>query len=632
MCGICGLFNLRNGLPSLQTLMSMTSSLGHRGPDGSGTWVDPAWRVHLGQTRLAIIDIPSGKQPMQSADGRYVIVFNGEIYNYQSLRSELQQHGHAFRTSSDTEVLMVALIQWGRAALKRLRGMFAFAFFDTVSGHLLLARDPVGIKPLYYYSDTERFIFGSEPKAILTAGVPRQLNYKALVDFFVLGYPLVPNTLFLHIHELEPGTWLEVSSSGATRGRYWSWTRNETNWSESLALANTEQSLLDSLQEHLVSDVPLGAFLSGGIDSSLLVALLVKVLGVDLDTFNVRFGESRYDESPYARAVAKHLGTHHHEILIDAADADILLVDSIHNQFDQPFADSSAIPTYLISKEIRKHVRVVIGGDGGDEMFGGYRRFYHADVAQALGRMPRSLLGVANATAYPLGVISPTLLRQSDRFFRAVRNRNPNRLLALSCYNYPERLPSVLRPEILSRAEGYWPSLCPPDHLMSDPGGREFIDATISYALPGDYLRKVDFMSSAHGLEVRVPFLGSQVLDCAARLPNRLRYSARANKIMLRKLAERYLPQTVARKPKAGFGIPLDSWLGTQGREELKRSLGSPSARIRDFVQPQWIDALLDIFVKGTWDEAVWSRFMVYQQVYMLWSLEQWLNHWKPTS
>lgn len=629
MCGICGFYNVVESSESRNTLKKMTATLAHRGPDGMATWLHPTGRVGFGHTRLAIIDLAGGNQPMTSEDGRFVIVFNGEIYNYRRLRHELESYGHQFRTKSDTEVLLNAYRQWGRECLARLSGMFAFAVYDEHTHTLFLARDRTGIKPLYYAAESKGFFFGSELKAILgTGSIAPRVDFRALADFFVLGYPLLPATFFKGCRELEPGTWLEVTRERISAGRYWSWARSEEAWSEATAVERTEHALRESLAEHLNSDVPLGAFLSGGIDSSVLVALLAQSSGAKLKTFTVKFGEAAYDESTFARAVAERFNTSHHEIELDAANADLALVGDVLDGFDQPFGDSSAIPTYMICREIRKHVKVVLGGDGGDEMFGGYPRFRYADIAKTLGGTPRWLRDGASwfSTAFkPLGT---TRSRQMHKLLRAAERQDAHRLLALSCYTFPENLADVFVPVVLENIADYYPSLA--ETTVNDPGGAELIDATVRYALPGDYLRKVDCMSSAHGLEVRVPFLGAQVLDCAARVPHRLKYSANNNKIILRKLARKYLPEAVACKPKGGFGIPLDTWLGEKGRRELHDMLCSNSARLRELIRPKYLSDTLDSFLSTKRDDAKQSRYNLYQQVYFLWGLERWLTRWRP--
>ena len=632
MCGICGFYNIGNHTDPPSILLAMTACLAHRGPDGTGTWLSPEMDVGLGHTRLAIIDLAGGRQPIQSVDGRFVIVFNGELYNFRSLRKELEDLGHHFRTSSDTEVLLEAYIQWGPACLQQFRGMFALAIYDTQEHEVFLARDRTGIKPLYYHCGPSGFLFGSELKAILRVpDVPRRLNYQALEDFLVLGYPLAPKTMFLDACELEPGTSLRVSPRGIEKQRFWSWHQIPASLGESAALEQTQSALTESLREHLVSDVPIGVLLSGGIDSSLLVALLAKVLREDVETFTVSFTEAAYDESPYAEVVARSLGVRHRKIVLNPRLADISLIEDILVQFDQPFADSSAIPTYFICKEIRKSAKVAIGGDGGDEMFGGYRRFFHADMAKLAGTLPSAFLKATGAALGGIGGIAPHLSRIGKRFIRSAASRDEGRFLALSCYTFPDQLPEMIKPAVMKTIGNYVPSMSLNGHGTSNPGGKEFVDSTIRYALPGDYLRKVDVMSAAHGLEVRVPFLGEHVLECAAKIPVHLKYSRKKNKIILRKLAEKYLPKAIVEKPKGGFGIPLDSWLGRNGREEVRSLLNSRSTGIRDVIRQEYSDQLLSEFVDQTWNGSKRSRYNTYQQVYMLWSLERWLARWKPS-
>ena len=632
MCGICGFFNFNNRCDAPGVLSSMTASLAHRGPDGIGTWLSREMNVGLGHTRLAIIDIAGGRQPIHSADGRFVIVFNGELYNFRSLRKELEGLGHLFRTSSDTEVLLEAYVRWGPACLERFHGMFALAIYDTQAREVFLARDRTGIKPLYYHWGPSGFLFGSEIKAILKVpSIPRRLNYQAFADFVVFGYPLAPKTMFLDLSELEPGTWLRVSQQGIENRRFWSWRQLPNGMDEAAASEQTQEALTESLQEHLVSDVPIGVLLSGGIDSSLLVAFLAKELQEDVETFTVSFADAGYDESRYASLVAQSLGVRNQQIVLGPKLADLSLVGDILDQFDQPFADSSAIPTYFICKQIRKSAKVAIGGDGGDEMFGGYRRFSHADIAKLVGAMPRPFLRASGAALASISGVAPRLSRMGKRFLRSAASRDEGRLIALSCYSFPDQLPEIIEPTVMKKVGKYVPSLSLNGNGTINPGGEEFVDSTVRYALPGDYLRKVDVMSSAHGLEVRVPFLGEHVLECAAKIPAHLKYSRTRNKIILRKLAEKYLPKAVVEKPKGGFGIPLDTWLGRNGRETVRSVLFSREAGIRDLVRPEFFEPLVSGFVNQNWNASRQSRFNSYQQVYMLWSLERWLARWKPT-
>lgn len=630
MCGICGYYQL-TPQTSAEQLTAMADSLRHRGPDGTGIWTKLGHPCGLGHVRLAIIDLAGGAQPMQSTDERFVIAFNGEIYNYPELRQELSDRGHVFATHSDTEIILEAYRAWGRECLQRFRGMFAFALYDTQTKSLFLARDRTGIKPLYYHPQPDGgIVFGSEIKAVMRQGnAPRRLNPEALVDYLCLGYPLVPNTCFRDVFELEPGTWLEVSPRGKSQGRFWSWSRSPAAYSEELALELAKQAISDSLKEHLIADVPIAAFLSGGIDSSLLVATLVQELGVRIATFHVRFADAQYDESSYARQVAEHLGTEHHEIIVEDSRADIELVEKVLDWFDQPFADSSAIPSYLVCQAIRQHVKVAIGGDGGDEMFGGYPRFYYADVAKGLGKLPHFCLSAAMAMAGASGRLAPTAARKSTRLLSAAAARNGARLMWLSTYSDVKQVRQILAPDIAAVATKYSPSLLA-HNASVDPGGNEFIEATVRYALPGDYLRKVDMMSSAHGLEVRVPFLGEHVLRFSSRLPTQFLYNRRIKKPLLRKLGSQRLPQKVATKRKTGFEIPLDTWLGPLGRRIVADKLTSPHSLLSGVVKPSYTKQLVDSFVSQDWDRSQASRFNLYQRVYMLWSLNRWLENWRP--
>jgi asparagine synthase (glutamine-hydrolysing) len=612
-------------------LEKATQLLAHRGPDGQKTWIHSTGLVGLGHTRLAIIDIAGGEQPMSSTDSRMTAVFNGEIYNYRELRTELETLGYVCRTSSDTEVLLNAYRAWGSESLIRLNGMFAFAIFDGVEQKLFLARDRTGIKPLYYYAGAQGLAFASELKALFAwRDIPRKINASAVMDSLMLSYPIAPATCFRDCNELQPGSFLEISDKGTRTGSYWKWKResgvpSRTNW---IDLA--EHELQVAVREHLVSDVPVGAFLSGGIDSSLLVALIAAGGGPRLHTFTVKFGESAYDESPYAKMVAEKFGTEHHELSIDNRIDNVSLVEKVLDQFDQPFGDSSAIPTYLISQVIREHVKVVIGGDGGDEMFGGYPRFLHADAISLMGRAPMWLLRSCENVLVTFSGLPSDLRRQGARLLRAAQQPGQQKLITL-CSIFPkEELLRAFQPEFEEALGSYHPYFATLNGNFY-PGGDELMDATIATALPGDYLRKVDVMSSAHGLEVRVPMLANRILDLSAKIPNRQKYSWRMNKIILRRLADKYLPDAVASKPKQGFGIPLDRWLGRQGRNAVGCTLLAKTSLIRQIIRPQYLDMLVGYFVTQHWDHAKLARYSLYQRIYALWSLERWLQRWNPT-
>ena len=629
MCGIAGFYLTGHPGAAEPALEQMGSSIRHRGPDDMRLWRNPARSAGLISTRLSIIDIELGIQPMTSLCGSYTIAFNGEIYNFAAVKQELEKAGSRFRTNSDTEVVLEAYRYWGPSALSHLRGMYAIALYDRRNDLLFLARDPTGIRPLYYTNAGGWLLFASEPKALFASNVIRPtIDPSGVANYLVLGYLPAPETAFRGVRELPAGSFASVRRDELTLHRHWHWERREQSWDEVEAVDRAELTLTESLREHLVADVPIGALLSGGIDSSLLVALLVKRVGIKLDTFSVRFHDAGYNEADSARQVADALGTRHHEVVIDSDAGSLDLVNAVLDQFDQPFADSSAIPTYLLSQAVRRHVKVVLGGDGGDEVFGGYPRFFHADIACRLGHAPATMLSTALMLARFARGWWPDRMRAIRKMLRASAQRDVYRLEILSCYNATSLLPTIMQPEFFEqiRPEG----LCTKLQTPHDPGGRDFVDATVEVALPGDYLRKVDFMAGAHGLEVRLPYLGQQVLEYGQALPHRLRYSGRHNKIVLREIARRYLPPEVVRRPKQGFGIPLDSWLGVRGRREVGEMLQSRTARIRHLIRPEWVRALCQPFVTETRDAAVWSRFMLYQQIYMLWSLERWLQKWSP--
>jgi asparagine synthase (glutamine-hydrolysing) len=633
MCGICGLTGYSLPDSGRETVRQMTAALAHRGPDAQDIWLDANGRCSLGHARLSIIDLEGGAQPMHSSNGRYSIVFNGEIYNFQTLRKELQQRGRVFRTHSDTEVLLESYAEWGLDALQRLGGMFAFAIFDAEEGSILVARDRVGIKPLYYHWSDGKFAFASEIKSLLKLpGLPRRLDYRALADYMTLGYPIAPATFFADVRELPPGHWIKVCGPKMREECYWSWRRDEQDWSEAEALANTKETLLQTLEEHMIADVPVGAMLSGGIDSSLLVSLLAKELGVRVETFTVSFGERGYDESTYARVVAEHFGLVHRKISVPSNSiADLDEIHVVLDQFDQPFFDSSAIPTHLLCRELRKHVKVAIGGDGGDETFGGYPRIFHADVACRLGQFPAPMLAAAESLCRPIGVFAPVVSRQIGKIVRAARHRGQERIFDFLTYANLPQLSSILTREACGRLGDYCPRVMADNRNESPADGRDMIDVTMNISLPGDYLRKVDVISMAHGLEVRVPFLGKRVLELASRIPHRFKHPARnSSKLLLRKMLRQYLPDEITRRRKSGFSIPLDSSLNLEKRKAIAAMLTDHNARIRPLIAAEFVQNFAGAFVSGQWKKASWSRTAIYQNVYMLWSLERWLAKWDP--
>jgi asparagine synthase (glutamine-hydrolysing) len=612
----------------------MNGALAHRGPDGQGVWVGT--NVGLGHRRLAIIDLAGGVQPLASADERYRIVFNGEIYNHRALRQELKEAGYRFRTRSDTEVIPAALDYWGtEKGLSKLRGMFAFALYDSWQRSLLMARDPFGIKPLYIGYAPDVILFSSEPKALLTyPGLDRRADSVALLDFFTLGAALSPRTCWASVRELEPGTWLRFSPAGQCHGRYWHWPSPEVDTlGEAEAVDQLENILTDSLRAHLESDVPVAAFLSGGIDSSVLVALLSKHLVHGLETFNVGFDEAGYDESIHAREVAARYGSKHHESRVGAGDGTPELFQRIIEQYDQPFGDTSCLPTWIICKEMAQHTKVVISGDGGDEMFGGYDRYLTARQLATLGRAPL-LAPVVGAAGRLLTWAHPDASRQLQKAAAFAQLPRAQMLCALHTHFTTEEVGGLFQPEFLRQALVDGPSherfaaFISPD--TADPF-EQLRTAEMRSLLHYDFLRKIDVASSAHGLEVRTPFLDTDVFTWAARMPTSLRVKRKSLKYVLRLLAKTLLPHSAVERPKQGFAMPFDRWAGPQLREFLRDTLQSPSARCRDWLQPAAVQAILDVFASGS-RPVYLSRFQAYQRVFLLASFELWLRRCSPPS
>jgi asparagine synthase (glutamine-hydrolysing) len=633
MCGIAGYWGDIAPESATALLQAMNASLAHRGPDGEGMWVGP--HVGLGHRRLAIIDLAGGGQPMASADGRYRIVFNGEIYNYQFLRGALEAVGYKFLTRSDTEVIPAAVDYWGiEKGLSKLRGMFAFALYDLYDQSLLMARDPFGIKPLYIGYAPGLIVFGSEPKALLTYNnLSRRIDPVTLLDFFTLAVPLSPRTGWAAIRELMPGTWLKVSHEGERRGNFWGWPCSEGEaLTEAEAVEGLESVLRDSLRAHLESDVPIAAFLSGGIDSSVLVALLCKHFLPSLNTFNVGFDEVGYDESPHARAVAVHCGSQHYEKRILAGEGRPEIFQRIVEQYDQPFGDSSCLPTWLICREMAQHTKVVISGDGGDEMFGGYNRYWTIRRLKRLGwlsPLPSLVTALGCLTTWS----HPEIARRLQKAATFARLPLQQMLCALNTYYSLGEVHELFQPEFLKQALVEGPTherfaqFMPEQHFEPT---EQFMATEIRSLLHADSLRKVDIASSAHGLEVRTPYLDIEVFRYASKIPLSLKVRRKSLKHVLRLLARNLLPHSAIDRPKQGFGIPFDRWISTGMQDFLHDLLVSPAARSRDFLHQAKVQELLKAF-SGNTDPRHLSRYQVYQRVFMLASFELWLRKWSAT-
>jgi asparagine synthase (glutamine-hydrolysing) len=562
MCGIFGLFARdgdRHCEPS--ALQRMGDALAYRGPDGGGVYI--AESFGMGMRRLSIIDLKTGDQPLSNENGTVWIVFNGEIYNYRSLTAELTTRGHRFATASDTEVLVHLYEEHGARLVEHLRGMFAFAIWDGVRRTLLLGRDRLGIKPLYYADTLTGMVFASELKSIVTSPwVARRLDGKAVAGYLQYGYVTDPLSILAGVRKLPPGHTMLVRDGRPERPlRYWSPTpffgAPRAPVSEEQAAAELRDALDTAVRSHLVSDVPVGAFLSGGIDSTAVVAAMVADAGERLKTFSVGFREPGYDESPYARRVAQWFGTEHHELIVERRDVDLL--ERVLEAVDEPFADSSAIPTYLVSKLAREHVKVVLSGDGGDELFAGYDRYVvdwrrrHAGVVGDLG-----LGGPLRAVSRVLPEGAPG----KNYLFNLSLSRMERYRDAVSLFPGRDLAGLLADDRLVTDGESPFEEAMRAGRGL-DPLSRLQALDLMTY-LPGDILTKVDRMSMANSLEARVPLLDHELVEFGCRLPVGLRFRGGVTKYLLKRVLKGRVPDEVLTRPKQGFAVPLQAWFSRE--------------------------------------------------------------------
>ena len=636
MCGIAGVFG---GGASGVVAAAMAGALAHRGPDGEGAWADEAAGVAFGHRRLAVIDLsPHGGQPMRSGDGRWVIAYNGEVYNAAELGTELRRCGIAFRGHSDTEVILEAVAVWGvEAALKRLVGMFALALWDAGERTLYLVRDRLGIKPLYWGRCGGLLLFGSELKALRAhPGWHPRINRAAIAAFLRHNYIPAPLTIYDDAFKLPPGCVLTVKDGEEPRGMpYWALSSvveenrdRPFDCSDDEATAALDELLRDAVGRRMVADVPLGAFLSGGIDSSTVVALMQAQSSTPVHSFSIGFHEAGFNEAQHAAAVAKYLGTEHTELYVTPAEARAVIpkLAEIH---DEPFADSSQIPTYLVSELTRRHVTVALSGDGGDECFAGYTRYFLAERIRRLQGMAPKV--VRNAAAAMVRSIPPVYLD-------GVAAMLPGSLRPSRFGDRLHKLAGVLVEEgddFYRRLISHWtepeqviPGATEPKGIVWDPSVRalvpEFIDRMryldlLTY-LPDDILTKVDRASMAVSLEARVPLLDHRVVEFAWRLPMRLKVRNGQGKWLLRRVLSKYVPAKLIERPKMGFGVPIDSWLRGPLRDWAEALLDESRLRREGYFNPAPI--------REKWTEHLSGRR---NWQYLLWDIlmfQAWLGRW----
>ena len=629
MCGIGGVVTGRPESPAALSSIAerMAGVLAHRGPDGAGIWTDPGAGVAIGHRRLAIIDLgPTGAQPAVSADGRYVLAYNGEIYNAPELADELRARGVSFRGHSDTEVLVEACASWGAArAIERLNGMFAFALWDCRERSLLLARDRLGIKPMYWAHRDGQLLFGSELKAIEAhGGWSYRIDRAALAAYLGYGYVPAPASIYENVFKLEPGCTLSWRAGSAPRiERYWDLPaiaydgmRRRLELSEEDAAEELEFLLADSVRRHMLADVPVGCLLSGGINSSLVTMLAQEAEGRRVRTFSVGFRKSAYDETAQAREVARLLGTEHTEIRVDAASA-LDVIPRLSDIYDEPFADSSQIPTRIVAHLARQHVKVALSGDGGDELFGGYNRYFWSQTIQRTMRF----------VPLPMRQAAAALCRQApERFFGACAALMPRAIRPVRLYEKSQKLSEILMladgDDVYRRLITQWPD--PGATAGAEPAAGRIVGAggnsiermqildTITY-LPDDILTKVDRASMSVGLEARVPFLDHRVVAYAWRLPPSYKIRGRRGKLPLRRLLYRRLPPELVDRPKQGFAIPLAEWLRGPLRPWAEELLSERRLREAGLFETATIRARWAQNLAGTrnWSYAIWTVLML---------------------
>lgn len=622
MCGIVGIATLAGDrLPSEQLIQDMCRTILHRGPDDQGTFV--SGRVGMGMRRLSIIDVSGGKQPIYNETGTVCTVFNGEIYNYRELRVDLQKRGHIFRTETDTEVIVHAYEEYGKEFVSLLNGMFGISIFDQTKQRVILARDHIGVKPLYYFLSRNYLVWGSEIKALLASGlIPREMNVDALGQFMSWEYVPGAQTLFNGIHKLEPASVLEVDLNGGSSGPMSYWDVPLATETSNLSLADWEDRIdakvAECTRRQMVSDVPLGAFLSGGVDSSLIVAAMG-----DAKTFSIGFEDPSYNELRFSKEVADHLGVEH---VTEEIEPDVgALFDHLMYFMDDPIGDFSIFPTYLVSKLARKHVTVALSGDGGDELFGGYDTYAANALAAKYQKIPAFLR--KHVVELIANRIKPTrskkgLVNKVKRFVEGaslpIGLGHARWRLFVDTENRHRLFTKDALAGMHSSVEQHIESLFDASKSSSALNRSLYVDVK-SY-LSDNILTKVDRMSMAASLESRVPFLDHELVALAFSVPDHLKVSSSATKVLLKKVALRHIPRHCIYRPKEGFSIPIKNWLQAELRPLLEESLDPKLLRESGVFEPTFVENLKREHLSGIANHShiLWS-LMVFQAWHKKW-------------
>jgi asparagine synthase (glutamine-hydrolysing) len=618
MCGITGFIYNNGRAVEREVLERMNCAIVHRGPDEDGFYVKE--NIGLAMRRLSIIDLAGGQQPVHNEDGTKWIVYNGEIYNFQVLRDDLEKRGHKFYTHSDTETLIHLYDEFGIDCLDHLRGMFAFAIWDEKERSLFLARDRVGKKPLLYsHKPNGDLIFGSEFSALLQhPSIGRDVDNEAIDNY--LSYLCVPAplTAYKEIRKLEPGHWLRWKNGEIETRRYWQPNfSKKIKISEEEAIEETTRLLRESTKLRLISEVPLGAFLSGGVDSSTVVALMAQESSTPVKTFSIGFEEQDFSELKYARRVAEHVGAEYHEFIVRPNALEIL--PTLVEHYGEPYADSSAIPTYYVSRETRRHVTVALNGDGGDESFAGYERHAAMRLAEAYHRVPKFIRKTFVET--PVGLIPTSELKRSrardaKRFLRAANLPKTERYFRWMSTFDRDAKSNLYTAEFKAAVQNSNPSAIM-DSWFANANGSGIVDATllndIMTYLPNDLLVKVDIASMANSLEARSPFLDHKVIEFAASLPESLKMRRIETKSLLKKVAARLVPREVVYRRKMGFGVPVGKWFRGEMKSFVSDILLSDKALNRGIIRPEVLRRYVSEHTSGERDHQfqLWTLFML---------------------
>ena len=614
MCGIAGFLSLEQGVFATRTIaQAMCDVITHRGPDDQGFLVDGP--LAMGMRRLSIIDLSGGQQPISNEDGTIHVIQNGEIYNFQEIRNDLEKRGHRFKTNSDTEAIVHLYEEYGTKCVEHLRGMFAFAIWDAPRRRLIVARDRLGIKPLYYGIGNGRLLFGSELKSLLAVGLDREIDPQALHDYLSLTYVPAPATIFKAARKLMPGTMLVAERGNVRIERYWnlSFEPDEKRFhSEPEIVEAVRERVEDAVRSHLVSDVPLGVFLSGGVDSATLVACMRKFHTGPLKTFSIGFAEKTFSELDRAREVAKHFGTEHHEMIV-TPDAAAMVPELVHS-FDEPYADSSAIPVLCVARLARQSVTVALTGEGGDEVFAGYKTYAATRLAGQYRRMvpgPLRSLIAWGANRLPVSHGKVSFDYMAKRFvagassdavdshfsWKAIFDESAKQMLY--------REPRALGPTVRLYHEAV--AGIDPDDLLS-----RLLMIDTRLGLEGDMLVKADRMSMATSLEGRVPLLDHPLVEMIAAIPSRFKMRGMKTKVLLRDAMRDVLPRATTHGPKQGFNVPIPSWLNGPLRELVHDTLSPSRIAATGIFRPEPIQELIRAHEKLERDHSrdIWTLLM----------------------